>query len=175
LPTKLCAPARLGRATPAQPQPPFVQVLLPLQAMPQALQFKRSVCRFTQAPDGQRVRPGAQTQVPALHISVVGGQEWLHVPQWVWLVRVSVQLPLQSIWPDGQPQTPLLHTHSSFPQVLKQAPQLVRSVALLTQVPLHSSGRALCGSQTQPPAAVQTRPVPVGQTLPQPRQLFGSV
>src|SRR6187551_3494318 len=114
------------------PQLPLLQVLLPLQAMPQALQLKRSVCRFTQAPDGQRVSPGAQTQVPALHSSVVGGQEWLHVPQWTWLVRVSLQPPLQSIWPDGQPHTPLLHTWSSRPQVLKQAPQFVRSVALLT-------------------------------------------
>jgi hypothetical protein len=97
----------------------------------------------------------------------------LHIPQWVWLVLVSVQFPLQSIWPFGQPQTPFVHTYSSFEQVLKQSPQLVRSFFLFTQVPLHSSGNALCGSQTQP-FAVQTRPLPVGQTLPQPRQLFGS-
>ena len=137
-------------------------------------QLNLSVCRFTQAPEGQRVKPGAQTHVPALHISVLGGQERLQIPQWTWLVRVSVQLPLQSVCPDGQPQTPAVHTCSSLGQVLKQRPQLVRSFDLLTQVPLHSSGNALCGSQTQP-LAVQTRPVPVAQTLPQPRQLFGSV
>jgi hypothetical protein len=65
-------------------------------------------------------------------------------------VRVSTQLPLQSVWPAGQPQTPPLHTCSSFGHVLKQSPQLVRSLALLTQAPLHSSGKALWGSHTQP-------------------------
>jgi hypothetical protein len=75
----------------------LVQVLLPLQAVPQALQLNRSVWRFTQLPDGQRVKPGAQAQVPALHTSVLGGQDRLHIPQWTWLVRVSTQPPLQSV------------------------------------------------------------------------------
>jgi hypothetical protein len=43
--------------------------------MPQALQLSLSVFKFTHAPDGQRVYPGAQTQEPALHTSVVGGHE----------------------------------------------------------------------------------------------------
>ena len=97
----------------------------------------------------------------------------MHIPQWVWLVLVSVQFPLQSVWPPGQPQMPFVHTCSSFGHVLKQSPQLVRSFDLFTHVPLHSSGNVLCGSHTQP-FTVQTRPVPVAQTLPQPRQLFGS-
>ena len=87
---------------------------------------------------------------------------------------VSKQLPLQSVIPPGQPQSELVHTWSSLGQVKEQNPQLVRSFALLTQAPLHSSGNALFGSQTQP-FTVQTRPVPVAQTLPQPRQLLGSV
>ena len=45
--------------------------------------------RFPHAPDGQRVRPGAQTQMPALHTSVVGGQERLHIPRRVGLLLVS--------------------------------------------------------------------------------------
>ena len=146
---------------------------MPLQALLQALQLSLSVWRFTHAPEGQRVNPGAQTQVPAAHVSIPDGQPWLHVPQWFWLVLVSTQLPLQSVWPPGQPQTPFVHTCSSLGQVEKQDPQLVRSFDLLTHMPLHSLGKALCGSQTQP-FAVQTRPVPVAQTLPQPRQLFGS-
>ena len=76
--------------------------------------------------------------------------------------------------PDGQPQRALTHTWSSLGQVREQNPQLLRSLALLIHTPLHSSGNALFGSQTQP-STVQTRPVPAAQTLPQPRQLFGSV
>ena len=87
---------------------------------------------------------------------------------------VSKQLPLQSVIPPGHPQMELVHTWSSLGQVKEQNPQLLRSFDLLTQVPLHSSGSELFGSQTQP-FTVQTRLVPVAQTLPQPRQLFGSV
>jgi hypothetical protein len=118
--------------------------------------------------------PGAHTQVPPLHTSTPTGQPRLHIPQWLWLVLVSKQLPLQSVMPAGQPHRPPTHTWSSRGQVKEQKPQLVRSLDLLTQAPLHSSGDALWGSQTQP-FTVQTRPVPVAQTFPQPRQLFGSV
>jgi hypothetical protein len=150
----------------------LLQVLLPGQATPQALQLNLLVSRFTQFPE-QRVKPGAHTQLPALHTSTPPGQPRLHIPQWFWLEVVSKQLPLQSVRPGPHPQTPFVHTWSSLGQFMKQNPQLVRSLDLLTQVPLHSSGKALCGSQTHP-FAVQTRPVPVAQTLPQPRQLFGS-
>jgi hypothetical protein len=152
---------------------PLLQVLLPGQAMPHSRQLSLLVCRFTQVPE-QRVRPGAHVHVPPLHTSTPTGQPRLHIPQWFWLLLVSTQLPLQSVRPTGQPQRPLTHSWPSLGQVKEQNPQLVRSLDLLTHVPLHSSGSALCGSQTQP-LTVQTRPVPAAQTFPQPRQLFGSV
>lgn len=154
-------------------QLPLLQTLLPGQTVPQAPQWNLLFIKLTHVPE-QRVVPGAQTQVPALHTSLPAGQARLHAPQWFWLELVSTQLPLQSVCPPGQLHWPLTHTCSSRGHVLKQAPQWLRSLALSTQAPLHSSGRPLCGSHTQP-FAVQTRPVPLGHTLPQPRQLLGSV
>jgi len=61
-------------------QAPPLQVLLPGQAMPQKPQLNLLVCRFTQFPE-QRVRPGAHTQLPALHTSTPPGQPRLQVPQ----------------------------------------------------------------------------------------------
>jgi hypothetical protein len=71
-----------------QPQLPLLQVLLPGQALPQALQLNLLVSRFTQLPE-QRVRPGAHVQLPPLHTSTPAGQPRLHIPQWFWLVLVS--------------------------------------------------------------------------------------
>jgi len=59
----------------------LLQVLLPGQDMPQAEQLNLSVSKFTQFPVGQRVKPGAHVQLPALQISVLGGQPRLHIPQ----------------------------------------------------------------------------------------------
>jgi hypothetical protein len=74
----------------------LLQVLLPGQALPQVPQLSLLVCRFTHVPE-QRVRPGAQMQVPALQVSTTAGQARPQVPQLLWLLVVSTQLPLQSV------------------------------------------------------------------------------
>lgn len=58
------------------------------------------------------------------------------LPQLLWSVFVSTQVPLHLVWPVGQPAT-----HCPFSQVspeaqaLKQPPQLLVSVLVLIHVP----------------------------------------
>ena len=97
----------------------------------------------------------------------------LHIPQWTWLLRVSTQPPLQSVWPPGQPQTPFLHTCSSLGQVLKQSRSwcgrwICSRTCRCTRRATRSADRRRSRSRCRPGRCRSA------QTLPQPRQLFGS-
>ncbi|HUL59622.1 MAG TPA: hypothetical protein VLU43_10125, partial [Anaeromyxobacteraceae bacterium] len=107
--------------------------------------------------------PGPQ-QLPARQVPPP--HEWPQVPQFVALVCVSTQVPLQLVWPVGQHLA--LEQVLPAPHTVAQVPQCELSVCRSKHVPLQP---VRPGEQQAAPEQL----FPPVQTFPQEPQLFGSV
>lgn len=92
-------------------QVPKLQRFPPVQILPHVPQFCGSFCRSTQAPLHSVWVPGqVSTQLPLMQSSLcwhaLGAIVVLHAPQWLRLVWVSTQMPLQLVCPIGQAHEP---------------------------------------------------------------------
>jgi hypothetical protein len=149
---------------------PALQLQAPLahaspfaQAVPQAPQFRGSVCRSTQAlPHSVIVQTG--TQAEPWHCPL--GQTFPQAPQLFGSVTRLTQLP-----PQSERAPPQLHTDATqvwpAPHAWPHVPQLLVSVAVLTQLALHAV-------RPLPQQAPPEQAVPA-QACPQLPQFCGSV
>jgi hypothetical protein len=113
---------------------------------PQPPQLLVSVVKSTQAPL-QRVYPPLHAKVhslpahAAVALAMLVEQAVVHAPQWLTLLVMSTQVPLQSVGvAGGQPETQLEPLHTGVPPLqacpVPQPPQLLLSLVKSTQAPL---------------------------------------
>lgn len=140
--------------------------MAPPHGTPGAPQLSGSDLRSTHCP-ATSVSPGRQTHWPPLQKR----SSWQALPQLPQLrgsFFASTQLVPHAVKPASQPHAPLVHRPKLGAQSLPQAPQCSSFVATSTHEPPQTTSDA--GQAHWP----ETQLAPVGQSLPQLPQLFGS-